>query len=152
MDDLLSTVVTSALVATVANAILNAWLDSRKARHETRFNALAAAVTLEGYAITCAEKLCDHDLADSSDGHAGTHLASVPALPDLAVVTGFLRSDFLMFLVRPRKADIADRLLTFPQEVRQADQAVSFWWASSVILTLLEERLLKKQHASESQV
>jgi hypothetical protein len=119
MDSLITTVITSALVATVAGAAINAWLDSRKSKHATRFDALSAAVTLEGYALTCADKIADHDLALSSDGHAGAFLGSVPEFPKLSVVAGFLR---------PKKASVANRLMIFPQEIRQADQQIAFWW------------------------
>lgn len=119
MDSLFSTVITSALVATIAGAAINAWLDARKSRHSTRLDALRAAVALEGYAITCADKISEHEDAVASDGHSGTPLASVPNVPELSVGPGFLR---------PRRAAVVNQLLIFPQEVRQADQAASFWW------------------------
>jgi hypothetical protein len=117
--ELLSTVVTSALVATVAGAAINAWLEGRKSRGATRFDALAAAVALEGYALLCADKIADHNTATDSDGYAGTLLGSVPDLPELTVTVGFLR---------PRKGAVASRLMEFRQEVRQADQTAGFWF------------------------
>lgn len=119
MESLITTVVTSALVATVVGAVINAWLDSRKSKHATRFDALSTAVALEGYALTCADKMSDHNLALSSNGHAGSFLGSVPELPELSVVAGFLH---------PKKASVANRLMIFPQEIRQADQYIAFWW------------------------
>lgn len=119
MDEFFSTVVTSALVATIAGAAINYWLQSRKERHVTRFDALTATISLEGYAISCADKLSDHDLARSSDGHAGNYMGSLPELPELSVVAGFLK---------PEKARVADRLMFFPYEVRQADQVAAFLW------------------------
>jgi hypothetical protein len=119
MESLITTVVTSALVATAAGAAINAWLDSRKSRHTTRFDALSAAVVLEGYAVTCADKVCDHDLALSSGGCVGSFLGRIPDLPELSVVAGFLR---------PKKASVANRLMIFPQEIRQADQYIAFCW------------------------
>ena len=118
MDTLITTVFTSALVATVASAVINAWLDTRKSKHTTRFDALNAAVALEGYTLTCAEKLSNHDLALSSDGHIGSYLGSIPELPKLNVVAGFLR---------PQKASVANDLLVFPQEAEQADQNIAIW-------------------------
>ena len=117
MDELFFTVVTSALVATIAGAAINYWLQSRKEKHVTRFDALIAAISLEGYAISCADKLSDHDLAKSSEGHAGTYIGSLPELPKVSVVAGFLK---------PKRAKVADRLLFFPYEVRQADQVAAF--------------------------
>lgn len=119
VENFLSTVVTSSLVGTVSGAAINAWLERRKTRQATRLDALTAAVALEGYAIICADKIADHSTAVSSDGHAGSVIGSVPELPELTVVAGFLR---------PRKVSVANRLLVFPQDVRQADQAVAFWW------------------------
>lgn len=119
MSNILSTIITSAVVATVAGAAINAWLESRKSKHATRFDALSAAVTLEGYAFTCADKISDHDLAEISDGYAGSYLSSVPDLPELQVVVGFLQ---------PKKAAVANQLMIFPQEVKQADQYIAFWW------------------------
>jgi len=49
----------------------------------------------------------------------GALLGHIPDLPDLPVVTGFLK---------PQKASVADRLLVFAQEVQQADQMARFWW------------------------
>lgn len=119
MEQFLSTVVTSALVATIAGAAINAWLENRKSKHAARFDALSAAVSLEGYAITCANELSNHELAMSSGGHAGSSIGNVPELPQLSVVAGFLK---------PKRAEVADRLMTFPQEVRQASQLAGFMW------------------------
>lgn len=119
MEQYFPTVVISTLVATVAGALLNAWLENRRTKKTTRFNALSAAVSLEGYAIACAEKISDHGLADQSGGYAGHFMAGLPELPDLPVVAGFLK---------PRKAKVADRLMTFPQEVRQGSQIAAFLW------------------------
>ena len=119
MDQIFSTVVTSALVATIAGAAINFWLQSRKERHVTRFDALTAAIILEGYAISCADKLSNHALAKASDGHAGTFMESLPELPKLSIVAGFLK---------PARARVADRLMFFPYEVRQADQVATFLW------------------------
>lgn len=119
MESVFSTVVTSAVIATVVGATINAWLDARKTQSSTRFDALRAAIALEGYAITCAERIADHETAVSSDGHAGSFMGNVPTLPELTVVAGFLR---------PRKASVANRLLMLPQEIRQADQVAEFWW------------------------
>ena len=119
MDQFFSTVVTSALVATVAGAAINAWLEARKDKHSTRFEALSVAVSLEGYAINCADLLSDHSLAISSAGHAGSYMGRLPTLPDLSLTAGFLK---------PNKAKVADSLMAFPQEVRQADQVTAFLW------------------------
>jgi hypothetical protein len=119
MDSILSTIVTSAVVSTVVGAAVNAWLENRKSRTATRLDALSAAVTLEGYAINCADKISNHKLAVDSDGHAGAYLGSVPELSEVKIVIGF---------IHPKKAFVANKLMIFPQEIRQADQVVAFWW------------------------
>ncbi len=119
---LLSTVITSALVATVAGAAINEWLRSRVAKQTARFDALAAAVSLEGYGISCAQAIINHDLVYDSEGHTGAPLPRVPELPDLpriSVVAEFLR---------PRKGALIDRVLSLPQKIHQAQQHVEFWW------------------------
>jgi hypothetical protein len=118
MENVLTTIITSSLVGTVAGAAIHEILEGLKSKRDAKLTALVVAVSLEGYAITCANNIEDHKTARSSDGFAGSLLASVPDLPQLSVVAGFLRR---------RKVSIANRILVFPQEVRQADQLVAFW-------------------------
>lgn len=120
--ELISTVITSALVATVAGAAINEWLRSRSAKQTAKYEALKAAVSLEGYGISCAQAIISHDVVADSGGHAGATLSRVPDLPDIpkvAVVAEFLR---------PRKGALMDRMLSFPQKIEQAQQHVDFWW------------------------
>lgn len=91
----------------------------RRERSSERLEALTAAVALEGYALTCADRVADHETAIGSDGHAGSFLGTVPALPDIRIVAAFLKRE---------RAEIANQLALFPQEVKQAEQAASFWW------------------------
>lgn len=120
MQDLIATILTSAAVATVVGAAINAWLESRKTKTATKLDALTAAVALEGHALKCAEKISDHELAVDSAGNAGSPIGGLPQLQQLTVVAGFLR---------PKKASVADRLMTFPQELAQAEQKIHFWWS-----------------------
>ncbi|MED5523826.1 MAG: hypothetical protein VX447_03610 [Pseudomonadota bacterium] len=119
MNELIATILTSALVSTIAGVAINAWLESRKTRQATRLDALKIAIQLEGYSINCADKLADHNTAVSSEGHAGKKLGAVPNLPELKVAVGILR---------PKKAAVANKLLIFPQEYAQAEQSAAFWW------------------------
>jgi len=115
----LITVFTSAVVATVVGIALDVWRESHRNKRATRLEALNVAILLEGYAIACANKIADHETAQSSDGHAGQYMASIPDLPELTVTVGFLR---------PKKASVANKLLMFPQAIKQADQEAGFWW------------------------
>ncbi len=111
--------VTRALVATIDSAVINAWIESWKSRRSTKLDALTVAVELDGYAMTCSEKLSEHDVASISDGSVGNYLGRVPDLPELYMGAGFFCR---------RKANPANRILVFPQEVCQVDQPISFWW------------------------
>ncbi len=119
MDELITTILTSAVVSSIATTAISSWLESRKSKVSTKLEALKASVELEGYAINCADKLANHELAISSAGHAGAFLADVPDIPPLNIAVGFLR---------PKKYQVANRLLIFPQEHNQAKQVVLFMW------------------------
>lgn len=119
---LLSTIITSALVATVAGAVITEWLQSRRAKQTARFDALSAAVALEGYGAACARAIINHDLVVDSGGHAGAPLSKVPELPELPKIS--VIAEFL----RPRKSALVNRMLILPQEALQAQQHVDLWW------------------------
>ena len=68
---MVTVVVTSAVVATVVGAAIDAWRERARNTRSTRLEALEAAVALEGYAIECARKVAYHEMAESSQGDAG---------------------------------------------------------------------------------
>lgn len=119
MSEMITTIVTSAVVASIIAPIVNEVLRIQRERPSEQLEALAASVALEGYAMTCADKVADHMTAVDSDGHAGSLLTMVPELPDIKVVSAFLK---------PRRTRVAHQLACFPQEVKQADQAAAFCW------------------------
>lgn len=119
MNELIPTILTSALVASIAGIAINAWLETRKSKQATKLDALKVAIELEGFALDCADKLQEHGTAISSQGLAGAILGRMPDMPQLNIAVGFLR---------PKKAKVANRLLIFPQEYAQAEQTLSFWW------------------------
>lgn len=119
MGNILLTFITSSIFATIAGVAINIFLERQKTKQSNKLEALTIAVALEGYSIACADKIDNHNTAMSSEGYAGSLLASVPDLPRFSVVAGF---------IQPRKAEIANRIMIFPQELRQADQLVAFWW------------------------
>lgn len=65
-------IVTSSVVASIVGPLVNEMLKVRRDRPSERLGALKAAVTLEGYALHCAEKVADHKTAIDSAGHAGS--------------------------------------------------------------------------------
>jgi hypothetical protein len=119
---LLFTILTSAVVAALVGPLVTEWLHSRKSKQNARFDALTAAIALEGYAIECATAVINHDLVRQSDGHAGAPMQKVPDIPELPKIT--VVGEFL----RPRKAALASRMLSLPQEAFQAQQHVEFIW------------------------
>ncbi|MBR9869142.1 MAG: hypothetical protein GYB20_09495 [Oceanospirillales bacterium] len=135
MEQLLLTIITSALVATIAGAAINAWLESRKEKLFARFDALSAAITLEGYASACADAATDHFMARDSGGHAGGYIRSLPEFPEIEVAAGFIKS---------KKAKVADRLMFFPQEVRQADQVAHFLWDATADMDIVHEAAVEQ--------
>lgn len=119
MTQILYITATSAVVATVVGFLLNALQMRIAERRSARLEALQAAVSLEGFAISCADAISDHDTAVESEGHAGRLFGPLPELPTLGISVG---------LLRPRRATVANRLAVFPQEVQQSKQAANFWW------------------------
>ncbi|WP_306591776.1 hypothetical protein [Geothrix sp. 21YS21S-4] len=119
MNNLLTTIITSSLVATITGAIINGYIEDRKSKQSVRFEALAIAVALEGYAIICANKISAHNTAVTSEGAASLLLRSVPKFPQFSGVIRFFG---------PRKMSLANRIMMFSQEVYQANQSVAFWW------------------------
>ena len=91
MQEVVTTIITSALVASIAGAAVNAWLESRKSKWMTKLDALKIAIDLEGYALECANKIGNHNTAISSQGSAGSLMGSVPNLPEYSVEVGILR-------------------------------------------------------------
>ena len=115
----LTTILTSAVVASITGIAFHAWLEWRKNWQTTRLNALKISVKLEGYSLTCAGQLDNHNTAINSGGEAGSILKKAPAFPELVITVGILTYN---------KAKIANRLAILPQEHNQAEQAISFWW------------------------
>jgi|GEM_PF-2956732 len=119
---LLITILTSAVVAAVVGPLVTDWIQGRKSRQNARYDALSAAVALEGYAIECATAVINHDLVGESGGHAGAPMSKVPDVPELPNIT------VVVEFLRPGKAALASQMLSFPQLAFQAQQHVEFIW------------------------
>lgn len=119
MLQFVSVVTTSAVVATIIGFLLNLFLARLTEHSSARLEALRAAVALEGYAIFCADAVSKHDIAVSSEEHAGKFIGALPDLPEIEISIG---------LLRPKRAIVANHVAIFPQEVQQADQSITFWW------------------------
>jgi hypothetical protein len=97
---------------------LEQWRQFRSREDSVRHLSLRLAFHLEGYAIECANKIGDHELATDSDGHAGRYLGSVPQPPALPESTAFM-------LI---KAELLEAILDFPQRCQMADEETRFVW------------------------
>ncbi len=102
----------------ITSLILEHWRHKRSRTESARHLAIRIAFELEGYAIDCAEKANDHQLACSSAGHAGTYLGTVPAPPSLPESTAYSLID----------ADVLEAILDFPQRCKMASSEAAFWW------------------------
>lgn len=112
-------VITSAITATVLGKVIDIIKDQFQFKRFTKFEALSLAVALEGYVITCADKIIYHDLADEHKRDVGSFIGDLPKLPELCV------SDKLYLF---GKSKIINRILVLPQYIMQKNQDASFYW------------------------
>lgn len=97
------------------------WRHYRSRSESVRYLATRLAFAFEEYAISCANKLADHQLAQQSSGHVGSFVANVPEFP------GPIESAHYELM----KPDLLGRLLDFPQRCNMADRAAQFWWEAA---------------------
>lgn len=119
ISSLLVTVLSSAITATIVSKCIDIFNEGLKNKISAKYDALTTAVLLEGYAISCADNICDHELAQESHDRAGKTIGSLPAFPNLNVSVRF---------VQKKKAAIADKLLVLPQLIEQEKQEAAFLW------------------------
>jgi len=113
------TIITSLLTSGVVAALIPALIERRKNKLSNQLSALKSAITLEGYAIDCANALSKHELAESSNGCAGTLLSRPLELPTFEIDPSLLALS---------KGRVADSMLTLEQEYQQANQTLEFLW------------------------
>lgn len=82
-----------------------------------KYLALRLAFLFEGYAVECADKVGDHQLAYDSDRHAGRFIGQVPKIPPLP------REEDQKILDHSLLNDIWD----FPQRCVMANDNALFW-------------------------
>jgi hypothetical protein len=120
--DFISNLVTVFLGSGAAIAVAKLIGEYRKDRRQradaTEYLAFQLAFAFEGYAVECAKKASDHDMAQRSGGHAGDLIDRVPPLPELP------ESDAYKLLDRP----LLNEVLDFPQRCQMANVAAMFWW------------------------
>ena len=117
LADFLWILLASGSGAALASVGWELWRHYRSRSESVRYLAMRLAFALEEYAISCADKLADHQMARQSSGHAGKFVSSVP-VPSLIESTHYE-------LMKP---DLLGKVLDFPQRCDMADRAAQFWW------------------------
>lgn len=111
-QQILGIVVGSGIISTILHQVIE-WLKERRARaeelnKERRYLYLCIAVELERYSIECARQIEGNQLADDSDGHAGTLNCDLPELGMYPTNVDWRESDI----------KLTSRALSFPNEIR----------------------------------
>lgn len=122
LHTILSVILGSALVSAIVSAALNfvfEGLNRRRVEARQRsYYSLIAALTLEAYALECAETVASNEFHDQTGGGAGTSRLRLPSWPTYpASIDWQLLSPVL-----------AARALSLPMDILIADRAVEFWW------------------------
>ncbi len=87
-------------------------------KRDARYLAQRLAIVLEKYAVDCANSITDNNLHDSSGGQAGERHVVLPDIGSFPAEADWKAID----------PDLMDRVLSMPNELVLADQAISFWW------------------------
>lgn len=86
-------------------------------KRDKRYLAQRLAIILERFSVDCANVINDNDTFDSSGGAAGRRHAQMPVLGAFPSDSDWKAID----------ADFMDRVLSMPNEIELANQAISFW-------------------------
>lgn len=105
----------SSLLGAILNNVVGWWLKRSENSRNSKYISLSLAYIFEGFAYTCLSVIEDHDTAVSSSGFAGESLTRVPNFPALPE-----------FDYQVLDLSILDTVLDFPQQVRFANEAISF--------------------------
>lgn len=112
-------------MAFVSGGLLTAYLQiffKKKAKKEeeksiVKYLALRLAFIFEGYAIDCADKAADHEVAYDSDQAAGCFIGKVPELTLIPLEEGYKLLDL----------SLLNDILDFPQRCDMANKNAMFW-------------------------
>ena len=95
------------------------WLKERStSKRDARYIALRVAIVLETFALECAHVISDHNMHETSGGHAGQRHAGLPELQSYP-------SDLEW---KALQQNLAARALSLPIEVKSAERSVAFMW------------------------
>jgi len=101
--------------------IIQQFFNKRQKREEdlavVKYLALRLAFLFEGYAVDCADKLADHNLADESGAHAGSFIGKVPEIISLPLEGGHKLLD----------QGLLNDIFDFPQRCIMANRNAMFW-------------------------
>ena len=114
-----STIFTIVLGSSFLGTILNTFVGWRLKRSEnlkiSNYIALKLAYLFEGFACKCLSAAEEHDLAISSNEHAGKYMTRVPEFSKLP------EFDYQVFDLK-----LLDKVFDFPNQVIFANESISF--------------------------
>jgi hypothetical protein len=117
--DVLKIAVSSTLLTTLGSWGLTHFFEHRAAlKRDARYMAQRIAIILEKFAVDCANVIADNQLHSSSEGHAGNRCLSLPELGSFPVEADW----------KALPPELADRILSMPNELALVDGAISFFW------------------------
>jgi len=110
------------VVTAVANNLLGWWRDWKKEGTTTirdaRYLAMRVAVTLDRFAIECANSIGDNELFSGSQGHAGTVHGRLPPLEEYPTDADWKALD----------PSLSARALSLRNDLRLSEGIIKFWW------------------------
>jgi hypothetical protein len=119
LPDILKISGLTTILTAAAGVGLNHFFVQRPAlKRDARYLAQRLAIILEKFAVDCATSISENDMHDSSGGHAGTRHMSLPAIASFPAEADW----------KAIAPDLMDRVLSMPNELALASQAISFWW------------------------
>ena len=93
------------------------WKSNKLSKQEGTYLAARIAVTLEQFAIRCAEQIADNEMFRTSSGHAGRSHGTLPSINNFPPGANWATLD-------PR---LLARSLSIPNELMLANRMISFW-------------------------
>jgi hypothetical protein len=117
--DILKISASSSVLTSLATWGLNHFFVHRATlKRDARYLAQRLAIILEKFSVDCANVITDNDTFNSSDGNAGKRHSSLPTLGAFPADADWKAID----------AALMDRVMSMPNELALADQAIYFWW------------------------
>ena len=114
----LSTGIVASIVTQGLAWAIDRWKTKHDAETEATYLAARIAVTLESFAIKCANQIGDNDMFRMSDGHAGRAHGKLPEMDDFPSKANWTVLD----------PSLLARSLSMQNELNLSDRAIAFWF------------------------